>query len=241
MSRRGVHHSDEVEVGVVISATFFPSRRVRGIVVPVRRSVESKLGPDEKTVGETIAKQDVVREGVELGRGGVAREPIDKIGRLGDAIRVVGRRGLDGVAQGLVEEQLREMRHRPPCKSRSAASWRRRARSSAGASRGPGSGPGIPCRRTRRVGIGRLHPAQICCAEASLSRCAHAAVYAHRITRPRIDQELCCRLAGVHVDELKLDMHGHANYLLDEVRTDMFLKHEVWSVGVVGSEHTAGV
>lgn len=111
--RRRESDPHEVEIRVIIPAALLPRRRVRRVVVPVRRSIQPQLGPDEQAVLQVAAQHDVVGEGVVVGRGRVPGEPVLEVGRVRDRVGAVRRGGLDGVAQRLVEEQLRQVRHPP--------------------------------------------------------------------------------------------------------------------------------
>jgi len=69
-------------------------RRIR---VVVQRKVDSHLKPHEQATRQVISELDVLREGVVVGRGTVARELILRIGSPRDSVFVVGRRLLDAV------------------------------------------------------------------------------------------------------------------------------------------------
>lgn len=242
VGRRREGHGHEVEVGVVVAAALLPGGRVGGVVVPVRRRVEAELGPDEEAVVEGAAEHDVVGERVVVGRGRVPGEPVVEVGRVRDRVGDVRRRGLDRVAQGLVEEELRQVRD-------GAARVR-----AVGQDRGAHVRDQVLVRRPPLVVPGEdgvegddavcvrlLHASKVRRAETPLAPRAHAAVRPRRVAAPRVDQDALGRLAGLYVYELHLEVQRYPHHPLRYVTANVLLVHEVRPVGVVRRQDAARV
>lgn len=247
MRRRRTSHSPKVKIRIIVPSPLLPRRRIRRIVIPVRRRVQPQLRPQEQPVVQTPAQHDIVREGVVVRGGGVAGEPVAQVRGVGDGVGAVGRGGLDGVAQGLVEEQLAEVGDGAAGVGAVGEDARADVRDQVLVRRAPlvvAREDGVEA--DDAVAVRDLRPAQVRRAEPALAARAHAAVGPRRVARPRVDQQprprpRPRRRARLHVDELQLEVQRHAGGALDDVAADPLLVHEVRPVGVVGREHAARV
>lgn len=90
------------------------------------------------------------------------------------------------------------------------------------------------------VCISWLNTAQIGGAESSLAGSADTTVAALRIAGPDIDQHVGW-LAGVDINELQLQMHGHARHRLHDVGADMLLVDKVRPISIIRCQGAAGI
>lgn len=240
--RRGAD-DEHVELGVVVAAALLPGRSIGGIIVPICRGVYAEFSPDEEALVEPPAQGDIVGERVILGTGRVAREHVAQVGRLGDPVGVIGRERLYGIPQGLVEEELRQVRHVPVSRRiRSVVEHGRVGVCYDVLMRSPS----LVMSREQGVEIDnsvlvrRLYPSQVRRAEPALPRRADAAVLARPVAGPYVNEQVR-RLTRVDVDELQLQVHRHALEVLGHVLPDLLLVHKVRPVGVVGRQRARRV
>ncbi|KIH92579.1 hypothetical protein SPBR_02338 [Sporothrix brasiliensis 5110] len=233
------------EIGIVDTAPLVPERGRRGIRVVVERRVDAQLDPGQEAVGRVgvVAHKDILDKGIVGRRGRKAGEEVLGIGGQGHGVGVVRRRLLDLVDQGLVEKELRNVRD-------GAARVRLVRRGQRGADvggnmlvRGPAQvvagEDGV--KGDDALGIAHLDPAQERRVEAALARGGHARVGARGVAGPDVDQDRLRGQAGLHVDELQLEVHRDAGLAVGQVRPHVLAPHKIRALNVVGRQDTACV